>query len=124
MSSEARIAALNEHKPPFIQLLNGSVIAADVDSKTCIFEFHPTKDHCHSIDIVQGGFITVMLDAAMSHAVFKSCRIHRRKLVAVFTPNIGTVVYSNGHHFSPVQLGPDGRNHTGADRVVIFLTFR
>ena len=70
MSSEARIAALNEHKPPFIQLLNGSVIAADIDSKTCIFEFHPTKDHCHSIDIVQGGFITVMLDAAMSHAVF------------------------------------------------------
>jgi uncharacterized protein (TIGR00369 family) len=27
------------------------------------------KDFCHSIDIVQGGFVTAMLDAVMSHAV-------------------------------------------------------
>jgi uncharacterized protein (TIGR00369 family) len=32
--------------------------------------FKVGEDLCHSGDIVQGGFITAMLDAAMSHAVF------------------------------------------------------
>ena len=70
MTSNDQIERLNEHKPPFIELLNGKIIAADNESQSCTFEFRPTTDHCHSIDVVQGGFITVMLDAAMSHAVF------------------------------------------------------
>lgn len=32
--------------------------------------FDIPTDLCHSIDIVQGGFVTAMLDAAVSHAVF------------------------------------------------------
>ena len=32
--------------------------------------FDVGRDYCHSGDIVQGGFITAMLDACMSHAVF------------------------------------------------------
>ena len=70
MTSNHQIARLNEHKPPFIELLKGEVIAADNEAQSCTFEFRPTADHCHSVDVVQGGFITVMLDAAMSHAVF------------------------------------------------------
>ena len=70
MTGNGQIARLNEHKPPFIELLNGKIIAADSKAQSCTFEFLPTRDHCHSIDVVQGGFITVMLDAAMSHAVF------------------------------------------------------
>ena len=70
MTSSDQIARLNEHKPPFIELLNGKIIATDSEAQSCTFEFRPTTDHCHSIDVVQGGFITVMLDAAMSHAVF------------------------------------------------------
>ena len=70
MASGDQIVRLNEHKPPFIEVLNGQIIAADSEAQSCTFEFRPTKDHCHSIDVVQGGFITVMLDAAMSHAVF------------------------------------------------------
>ena len=70
MTSNDQIERLNEHKPPFIELLNGKIIAADNEAHSCTFEFRPTTDHCHSIDVVQGGFITVMLDAAMSHAVF------------------------------------------------------
>jgi uncharacterized protein (TIGR00369 family) len=70
MTSNDQIERLNEHKPPFIELLNGKIIAADNESQSCTFEFRPTTDQCHSIDVVQGGFITVMLDAAMSHAVF------------------------------------------------------
>ena len=70
MTSGDQIARLNEHKPPFIELLNGQIIAADSEAQSCTFEFRPTRDHCHSIDVVQGGVITIMLDAAMSHAVF------------------------------------------------------
>ena len=70
MSNADPIERLNSNRPPFIELLNGRVIASDVGDKSCTFEFRPTKDQCHSIDVVQGGFITVMLDAAMSHAVF------------------------------------------------------
>jgi uncharacterized protein (TIGR00369 family) len=33
-------------------------------------EFDISRDFCHSGDVVQGGFITAMLDAAMTHAVF------------------------------------------------------
>ena len=70
MTSNDQIARLNEHKPPFIELLNGTIIAADNEAQSCTFEFRPTTDYCHSVDVVQGGFIAVMLDAAMSHAVF------------------------------------------------------
>ena len=70
MSHADPIERLNSNRPPFIELLNGRVIASDSEEQSCTFEFRPTKDHCHSIDVVQGGFITVMLDAAMSHAVF------------------------------------------------------
>ena len=70
MSNVDPIERLNSNRPPFIELLNGRVIGSDSDEQSCTFEFRPTKDHCHSIDVVQGGFITVMLDAAMSHAVF------------------------------------------------------
>ena len=70
MSNVDPIERLNSNRPPFIELLDGRVIGSDHDEQSCTFEFRPTKDHCHSIDVVQGGFITVMLDAAMSHAVF------------------------------------------------------
>ena len=70
MTSNDQIVRLNEHKPPFIELLNGKIIAAYGEAQSCTFEFRPATDHCHSVDVVQGGFITVMLDAAMSHAVF------------------------------------------------------
>ena len=70
MPNSERIKALNTHRPPFIALLDGHVCEIDDAGLSCTFEFHPDTDVCHSVDIVQGGFITVMLDAAMSHAVF------------------------------------------------------
>lgn len=70
MSNVDPIERLNSNRPPFIELLNGRVTGSDSEDQSCLFEFRPTKDHCHSVDVVQGGFITVMLDAAMSHAVF------------------------------------------------------
>jgi uncharacterized protein (TIGR00369 family) len=51
-------------------MLGGKIVAVDQEEQSCTFEFSVSTDFCHSIDVVQGGFITVMLDAAMSHAVF------------------------------------------------------
>ena len=35
-----------------------------------VFTFTVPLEYCHSGDVVQGGFVTAMLDAAMSHALF------------------------------------------------------
>lgn len=70
MDAHSIIDSLNTGRPEFIQLLGGAITAIDIDEKTCTFEFTISKQFCHSVDVVQGGFITAMLDAAMSHAVF------------------------------------------------------
>lgn len=64
------ITQLNQDVPQFIKLLGGRVVAVDHDNLVCTFEFNIGREYCHSIDIVQGGFVTAMLDAAMSHAIF------------------------------------------------------
>ena len=61
---------MNANKPGFIEMLGGEITGIDIEEKTCTFEFKISTQFCHSIDVVQGGFITAMLDAAMSHAVF------------------------------------------------------
>ena len=68
--SHARIEQLNALAPGFINLLGGSIIELDMDSQRAIFTFTVPLDYCHSGDVVQGGFVTAMLDAAMSHALF------------------------------------------------------
>tara|TARA_R110002073_G_scaffold41353_1_gene116919 strand:+ start:29 stop:457 length:429 start_codon:yes stop_codon:yes gene_type:complete len=65
-----RIEQLNALAPGFIKMLGGKVVAIDPDQASCTFEFDVSTDFCHSVDVVQGGFVTAMLDAAMSHAVF------------------------------------------------------
>ena len=72
MDDSNSIDALNARRPAFIDLLGGSIVAADSAAQSCTFEFNVSTQFCHSIDVVQGGFITTMLDAAMSHAVFAS----------------------------------------------------
>ena len=61
---------LNEQGPKFLGILGGRLVDFDTDKTACTFEFNISKDFCHSIDIVQGGFVTAMLDAVMSHAIF------------------------------------------------------
>ena len=66
------ITALNDRRPAFIDMLGGNITTVDVTAQTCTFEFNVSTQFCHSVDVVQGGFVTAMLDAAMSHAVFAS----------------------------------------------------
>ena len=70
MNRDDIIATLNEQKPPFLNFLGGSIVDVDNEKQTCVFEFCVPLDYCHSGNVVQGGFVTAMLDAAMAHAVF------------------------------------------------------
>ena len=69
-NKEMIIEKINDHGPKFIGMLGGQLVDFDTDKTACTFEFNISKDFCHSIDIVQGGFVTAMLDVAMSHAIF------------------------------------------------------
>jgi uncharacterized protein (TIGR00369 family) len=70
MPTSRNLERLNADLPPFMSLLNGRVESFDVDQQTATLSFILGENLCHSGDIVQGGFITAMLDAAMSHAMF------------------------------------------------------
>lgn len=72
MDDQSIIEQLNAHAPSYIPMLGGKIVAIDRADRSCTFEFVITTDYCHSIDVVQGGFVTTMLDSAMSHAVFAS----------------------------------------------------
>ena len=72
MDEQTLIDQLNARAPAFIKMLGGTIVAVDPEKLSCTFEFTISTDFCHSIDVVQGGFITAMLDAAMSHVAFSS----------------------------------------------------
>ena len=61
------IDLLNQHKPACVQTLNGRVLEFFPEKNQLTMQFEPGLNCCHSHDIVQGGFITSMLDAAMAH---------------------------------------------------------
>ena len=72
MHEQTLIDQLNARAPGFIKMLGGKIVAVDTEARSCAFAFTVSTDFCHSVDVVQGGFITAMLDAAMSHAAFAS----------------------------------------------------
>ena len=51
-------------------MMGGVLVDFDVEEGSCTMEFNISHDFCHSVDIVQGGFVTAMLDASMSHASY------------------------------------------------------
>lgn len=68
MNKEEIIAGMNTQKPAFLSMLNSQVV--DVDKRSCTMEFTIDEKFCHSGNVIQGGFITAMLDSVSSHAVF------------------------------------------------------
>jgi len=70
INKQELIQALNDGGPTFIKLMGGKLVDLDLEKIWTCFEFNIGTDYCHSGDIVQGGFVTAMLDVAMSHAVF------------------------------------------------------
>jgi uncharacterized protein (TIGR00369 family) len=72
MNEQEIVNRFNSLAPQFITMLGGSTTAIDITNQACTMEFDVSTDFCHSVDIVQGGFITSMLDAAMSQSAFIS----------------------------------------------------
>ena len=62
---------LDLHKPPkFLEILGSQGFEFDDELGTSVMSFVINKDFTHSNEtIVQGGFITAMLDAAMAHLI-------------------------------------------------------
>lgn len=70
MTDQDIVDGFNAQLPTFMKFFNAEIIDVDVAAATCTFAFDVSTDYCHSVNVVQGGFITSMLDAAMSHALF------------------------------------------------------
>ncbi len=63
------LAQLNASAPAIIRTLGGRVVRLDYDKQVIDFTFSIGEALCHSGDIVQGGIVGAMLDAAMGHAI-------------------------------------------------------
>ncbi len=70
MTKDEKISNMNHHIPPCLQVLNGRLVDFDEEQGSCEMHFDVSEQFCHSVNVVQGGNVTVMLDAAMAHAVF------------------------------------------------------
>ena len=76
MTNEDLIAELNAHAPPALAKLGGSVAGYDDESGLIEMRYSLDESFCHSGDIVQGGYIAGMLDAAMAHVTFMRLRAY------------------------------------------------
>ena len=68
-NDQEMLELLRKRTPPCLLMLGGHIDAVDTTAGSATLSFKLTHDFCHSGDIVQGGFITGMVDAAMSHAL-------------------------------------------------------
>lgn len=63
------LAKLNDEWPNSVATLGGYGVSFDQAEKTLEMSFVAIDSFCHSVDIVQGGYITGMLDAAMAYVI-------------------------------------------------------
>ncbi|MCW5732277.1 MAG: PaaI family thioesterase [Alphaproteobacteria bacterium] len=69
MRDEELAEKLRARRQPCIATYGGWVEEIDQARGRAVMSFVMKPEFCHSVDIVQGGFITGMVDAAMSHAL-------------------------------------------------------
>ncbi len=81
MTKEATINRLNKYRTQFLTDMGCTILDVDTEKGICEMEFNMSKRYCHSVDIIQGGFVTAMLDAVTSHVVFAV----REQLIALST---------------------------------------
>lgn len=81
MTKEAIIERMNTFRPSFLDAFE--CVITDVNPKDgfCEMEFNIGKQFCHSGNIIQGGFVTALLDSVSSHATF----VMNKEIVAVST---------------------------------------
>jgi len=69
MDNSTILEMLNADWPPSVTTLRGAAVAFDQGKETLDMEFEAAEMFCHSGDVVQGGYITGMLDAVMAYTV-------------------------------------------------------
>lgn len=69
LDTEQMIDYMRRGAGAFMRILDGHVEAIDQQRGWVRLRWHPTEACCHSGTIVQGGFVTSMLDAAMAYAI-------------------------------------------------------
>ena len=69
MNSGDIVEALNAQRPAVVSTLKGQVLSYDPAQRSLRMAFHIGLEFCHSVDTVQGGLVTAMLDAAMAHVM-------------------------------------------------------
>lgn len=66
------IQHLNQFREPFLDDLGCTIQSINPEAGICEMTFDITQRYCHSVDVIQGGFVSAMLDAVCSHAAFVS----------------------------------------------------
>tara|TARA_B100001250_G_C19331277_1_gene584813 strand:+ start:43 stop:471 length:429 start_codon:yes stop_codon:yes gene_type:complete len=70
MDKEGIIKLLQNNKPPCLETLRGNLLEFDEGERIMTMEYDAIPEFCHSeSEIVQGGFVTGMLDSTMAHLV-------------------------------------------------------
>lgn len=93
------IEYMHERAGAFMRILGGHIEAIDQQRGWARLRWHPTEACCHSGTIVQGGFVTSMLDAAMAHAI--TARIGAGMMAPTLDLNVSFFRVCNpGPHFS------------------------
>lgn len=70
MDKKEIIKLLQNNKPPCLETLRGNLLEFDEDERIMTMEYDAIPEFCHSeSEIVQGGFVTGMLDSTMAHLV-------------------------------------------------------
>lgn len=77
MTDEDIVQALHERvrNLTFMRYLDGVIHSVNQEKRQAILLFHPREDLCQSAGVIQGGFVTAMLDAAMAHAVLAASQL-------------------------------------------------
>ena len=66
MTQAQIIDTMNANKPAFLEMLGGQMTDHNAAEGRCTLAFEIGTHLCHSVNVVQGGFVTAMLDATMS----------------------------------------------------------
>ena len=70
MHDKERLDFLNSRNLPFLEAFSSEILTFQSIPPELNMQFEVTKEFCHSKGtIVQGGFVTVMLDVPMAHLV-------------------------------------------------------
>lgn len=83
MPSDDLIDQLNENAPAIIRSLRGRVAGWAPERREARMEFDIGLEFCHSVDIVQGGIVTAMLDTSMAHAVVAAEAQHAVRMSSI-----------------------------------------